>query len=81
MTVSIIHRQNQITYDKLHQLQHNQKNVNVRETHSTKLRPNVITQWAMTNYMLFRLYYTTGAQSIFPGYTTPSTRLSGQLMR
>jgi len=30
----------------------------------------VITQWAMTNHMLFRLYYTTGTQPVFPGYTT-----------
>jgi len=33
----------------------------------------------MTNRMLLRLYYTTGVQSIFPGYTTPSTRLRSQL--
>ena len=57
------------------------KNGNVRKRHSTKLRSDVITQWAMTNHMLFRLYYTSGAQSIFPGYTTPSTRLHGQLVR
>jgi len=25
-----------------------------------KLRSNVITQWAIKNHMLFRLYYTTG---------------------
>ena len=54
---------------------------NVRKRHSTKLRLNVITQWATTNHMLFHLYYTTRAQSIFPGYTTPSTRLYGQLLR
>ena len=29
----------------------------------------------LTNHMLFRLHHTTGAQSIFPGYTTPSTSL------
>jgi len=44
-----------------------------------KLGSNVITQWAMTNHMLFRLYYITGAQSIFLGYTTPSTRLVANL--
>jgi len=31
MAVSVIHRQNQMTYNKLRQLQHNQKNSNVRE--------------------------------------------------
>jgi len=42
------------------------KNGSVRERHSTKLRSDVITQWTMTNHMLFRLHYTTGAQSIIP---------------
>ena len=55
------------------------KNGNVRKRHSTKLRSNVITQWAVTNHMLVRLYYTTAGQSIFCGYTTLSTRLCGQL--
>ena len=30
---------------------------NVIKRHSTKLRSNVITQWAMTNHMLFRSFY------------------------
>jgi len=54
---------------------------NIIKRHSTKLRSNVITQWAMTNHMLFRPRYTTRAQSIFPEYTTPSTRLYCQFMR
>jgi len=83
MTVSVENWQNQNydTRDKLHQLQHNQKNGNVRKRHSTKLRSNVITQWAVTNHMLFRLYYTTRGTVYLPWvYTTPSTRLYGQLM-
>jgi len=81
MTVLIIHRQNQMTYTTNYINFNAIKKTAMLEKDSTKLRSNVITQWAMTNHMLFRLYYTTGVQSIFPGYTTPSTRLYGQLMR
>ena len=68
MTVSIINRQNQVTYTTTYINFSTIKKIgNVRKRHSTKLWSNVITQWAMTNHTLFRLYYTTGTQSIFPG--------------
>jgi len=39
------------------------------------------THGQLWNHMLFRLHYTTGAQSVFPGCTTPSARLYGQFVR
>jgi len=66
MTVSIINRQNQITYAANYINFSRTKKPAMLEKDSTKLRSNVIVQWAMTNHMLFRLYYITGAQSIFP---------------
>jgi len=65
MTVSGVSRQNQVIYT----------------TYYIKLGSNAITQWAVTNHMLFHLYYITGAQPIFSGYTTPSTHLYSQFLR
>jgi len=67
MTVSIIHRQNQMIYAKNYINFSTIKKWEMLEKDSAKRRSNVITQWIMTNHMLLRLYYTTGAQSIFPG--------------
>jgi len=63
MTVLIIHRQNQMTYTTNYINFNAIKKTAMLEKDSTKLRSNVITQWAMTNHMLFHLYYTTGVQN------------------
>jgi len=61
--VSVINWQNQMTHATNYiNFSTITKFGNIVKRHSTKLRLYVITQWAMTNHMLFHLHYTTGAQ-------------------